>query len=151
MSDQDAYLRILVSLSDAMLDDTHWPGTSALIDEACGLTGNCLAVSEGPKDGIRVLTVGFYLRGQRHEDLERACRLLHGNNETLCPYLCSSIFLPYSPDRPAFNPSLQLVTAHPATTPAVGLPSLDRSSHAWLGSGEGAPQGRPGSLGLSMR
>ena len=71
MSDQDAYQRILVSLSDAMLDDTHWPATSALIDEACGITGNCLAVTEGPKEDIRVLTVGFYLRGQRHEELER--------------------------------------------------------------------------------
>ena len=28
MSDQDAYQRILASLSDAMLDDTHWPATS---------------------------------------------------------------------------------------------------------------------------
>ena len=71
MSDEDAYQRILASLSDAMLDDSHWPGTSALIDEACGLTGNCLAVSEGPKDDMRVLTAGFYVRGQRHEDLER--------------------------------------------------------------------------------
>ena len=71
MSDEEAYQRILVSLSDAILDDTHWPATSVLIDEACGITGNCLAVTEGPKDDIRVLTVGFYLRGQRHEELER--------------------------------------------------------------------------------
>ena len=71
MSNQDAYQRILASLSDAMLDDTHWPATSALIDEACGITGNCLAVGEGPKDDIRVLTTGFYVRGQRHEELER--------------------------------------------------------------------------------
>ena len=71
MRDEDAYPRILASLSDAMLDDSHWPGTSALIDEACGLTGNCLAVSEGPKDAMRVLTTGFYVRGQRHEELER--------------------------------------------------------------------------------
>ena len=71
MSDQDAYQRIMASLSDAMIDDTHWPATSALIDEACGITGNCLAVGEGPKDDIRVLTVGVYVRGQRHEDQER--------------------------------------------------------------------------------
>ena len=30
-----------------------------------------LLVGEGPKDDIRVLTVGLYVRGQRHEDLER--------------------------------------------------------------------------------
>ena len=48
MSNQDAYERILASLYDAMLDDTHWPATSALIDEACGLTGNALLVAEGP-------------------------------------------------------------------------------------------------------
>ena len=33
MGDQDAFERILASLHDAMLDDTRWPGTSALIDE----------------------------------------------------------------------------------------------------------------------
>ena len=68
---QDVYERILASLYDAMLDDTHWPATSALIDEACGITSNCLLVGEGPKDDLRVLTVGLYYRGQRHEDLER--------------------------------------------------------------------------------
>ena len=71
MSNQDAYQRILASLSEAMLDDSHWPGTSALIDEACGLTGNAVLIGEGPKDDMRVLTVGFYSRGQRHEELER--------------------------------------------------------------------------------
>ena len=71
MSNQDAYQRILASLSDAMLDDTHWPATSALIDEACGLTSNALLIGEGPKDDMRVLTVGFYSRGERHEEEER--------------------------------------------------------------------------------
>lgn len=63
--------RILASLHDAMLDDTHWPATSALIDEACGLTGNSLMVGEGPKEDVRVNFVGLYYRGQRREDLER--------------------------------------------------------------------------------
>ena len=71
MSDHDAFERILASLYDAMLDDRHWAVTSALIDEACGLTGNALLVGEGPKDDIRALFVGFYRRGQRHEDMER--------------------------------------------------------------------------------
>ncbi len=71
MSNQDAYERILASLYGAILDDVHWPATSALIDEACGITGNTLLVSEGPKNDIRVLFVGLYYRGQRREDLER--------------------------------------------------------------------------------
>ncbi len=54
-----------------MLDESRWPATSALIDEACGLTGNGLMVGEGPKNDVRGLFVGLYYRGQRREDLER--------------------------------------------------------------------------------
>ncbi len=36
INDQDAFERILGSCYEAMLDDAHWPATSALIDEACG-------------------------------------------------------------------------------------------------------------------
>ncbi len=71
MSDQDAFKHIMASLYDAMLDDARWPVASALIDEACGLTGNSLMVGEGPKDDVRVLFVGGYHRGQRREDLEQ--------------------------------------------------------------------------------
>ena len=71
MSDQDAFARILASLCDATLDDRHWPVTSALIDEACGITGNCLLVGEGPPDDIRAMFVGVYSRGERQADLER--------------------------------------------------------------------------------
>ncbi len=71
MSDRDAFERILASLYDAMLDDTQWPVTSTLIDEACGLTGNSLLVGEGPMDDIQAHFVGVYYRGQRRTDLER--------------------------------------------------------------------------------
>ena len=71
MKNQDAFERIMASLYDAMLDETRWPATSALIDEACGSTGNGLMVGEGPKNDIRGLFVGLYYRGQRREDLER--------------------------------------------------------------------------------
>ena len=71
MNNQDAFERILASLYDAMLDETRWPATSALIDEACGSTGNGLMVGEGPTNDIRGLFVGLYYRGQRREDLER--------------------------------------------------------------------------------
>ncbi len=71
MSDQDAFERILASLYDAMLDDAHWPATSALIDEACGMQGNALGVGEGPKDDVQIISAGLYYRGERWEDLER--------------------------------------------------------------------------------
>ena len=71
MSDQDAFERILASLHDTTLDATQWPATSALIDEACGINGNALLVSEGRQDTMRVLFFGLYYRGQRHADWER--------------------------------------------------------------------------------
>ena len=71
MSDRDGFERILASLYEAMLDDTLWPATSALIDEVLGVTGNALMVGEGPKEDRRVLFVGLYYRGHRRTDLER--------------------------------------------------------------------------------
>ena len=84
MSEQDAFERILRSLYEAMLDDTQWPATSALIDEACGIAGNALLVGEGPKDGIQILFVGLYYRGQRHTDVEREyLEIYHPINECI--------------------------------------------------------------------
>ena len=71
MSDQDAFERIVTALHDATLDGAQWPATSALIDEACGLTGNALLVGEGPTDAVEIVFAGLYYRGQRHPDLER--------------------------------------------------------------------------------
>ena len=71
VSRRDAFKHILTSLYDAMLDDARWPATSALIDEACGLTGNTLMVGEGPEDDVRVSFVGLYYRGERNHELER--------------------------------------------------------------------------------
>ena len=71
MTGHDARERILSSLYDAMLDDARWPATSALIDDAVGVTGNALVVVDGPKDNMRVGFVGLYYRGCRREDVER--------------------------------------------------------------------------------
>ena len=71
MRGHDAFERILASLYEAMLDDVHWPTTTVLIDEACGLTSNVLLVGEGPKDDLRVLTVGLYARGRHCQVDER--------------------------------------------------------------------------------
>ena len=49
MSGHDAFERILASLHEAMLDDVHWPTTTALIDEACGLTSNAFLVGGTPE------------------------------------------------------------------------------------------------------
>ncbi|MDE0164731.1 MAG: helix-turn-helix transcriptional regulator [Bryobacterales bacterium] len=88
MTDQDAFERILASLHVAMLDDTRWPATSALIDEACGLTCNALWVDEGPKDDIGLLLLGFFYRGQRRPDLEREyLEVYHPINEAIPRHL----------------------------------------------------------------
>ena len=71
MSPLDALDRIVRSLHRAMLDDAHWPAASALIDEACGMKGNGLSVSEGSGDDHRVYFAGIYRRGERRRDLER--------------------------------------------------------------------------------
>ena len=39
MSEHDVFDRVLAAVHAATLDETRWPATSALIDEACGLTG----------------------------------------------------------------------------------------------------------------
>ena len=82
MSDQDTFERVLTSLHDAMLDETLWPATSVLIDEACGTVGNALMIREGLQDDSRVLFVGSYYRGERREDWERTyLEVYHPINE----------------------------------------------------------------------
>ena len=71
MSEHDAFDRVLAAVHAATLDETRWPSASALIDEACGLTGNGLMVADGPANDVRALFVGLYYRGQRRADLER--------------------------------------------------------------------------------
>ena len=85
MSDQDAFERILTALHDATLDDALWPAASALIDDACGLHGNALAVGEGPPDAMRISSVGFYFRGHRHEALEREYLTLYHPSDECVP------------------------------------------------------------------
>ena len=140
MSHQDAFERILASLYDAMLDETRWPATSALIDEACGLTGNGLMVGEGPTDDVRALFVGLYYRGQRREDLEReylenyhsidervprfrqlpASRLVHVNELYTAEQLKTS---------PTYNEILRRAGMQDGLN--VRLPGLDGSHIGW--------------------
>ena len=72
MNPHDAFESILASLHRATFDGDHWPAVSALIDDACGMVGNSLAVGEGFGDhAARVRFVGMYRRGERRQDLER--------------------------------------------------------------------------------
>ena len=72
MSQLDTFNRILSSLHQAMLDDAHWPVASALIDDACDMTGNELVIAEGAGDDVNIRFARFYQRGERRQDLERA-------------------------------------------------------------------------------
>ncbi len=71
MGERDAFERMLRSFYDAMFDDALWPAVSALIDEACGLTGNGLLVVEGTKQDAQLCPLGLYYRGEPHKELER--------------------------------------------------------------------------------
>ena len=71
MNRSDAFDRIMASLNDAMLDDSQWPATAALIDEACGMTGHGLIVGEGFEEAVKVFFARFFFRGQQRQDLER--------------------------------------------------------------------------------
>ena len=71
INDLNTFDRLLLSLNDAMLDDAHWPAASALIDEACGITGNELIVGWDMEADIHISVAWFYRGGQRHPDHER--------------------------------------------------------------------------------
>ena len=71
MSRQDHFERILASLHEATFDDSLWPATSALIDDACGSTGNGLVVCQGIGESAGIAHASFFRRGQPCEDLQR--------------------------------------------------------------------------------
>ena len=71
MNQRDLFERLLPSLHDAALDDTLWPATSRLVDEACGTTGSSIVVAERIGGDVKVASAAFYRRGERRLDLER--------------------------------------------------------------------------------
>ena len=71
MDAQDVLAGVLAALYDAALNDVLWPSTSALIDEAVGIKGNALLITEGLEADVRILFAAAYYRGQRRPDLER--------------------------------------------------------------------------------
>ena len=69
MSPQDTFTTVLAALHEAALDDTLWPRASALLDEACGATGNAVVVAEGCGDEARVSFGSLYYRGEPGQDI----------------------------------------------------------------------------------
>ena len=71
MSQQDKFDRIIASLHAAMLD-SQWRTTSALIDDACGITGTHLVLVGGDTHGdVEWLFDKAYWHGELREDLGR--------------------------------------------------------------------------------
>ena len=70
MGQQDLFERIVTSLHDAALDDTHWLQASALIDEALQSAGNHLVFSGQTPAGVDILYTRFCYRGEHRTDLE---------------------------------------------------------------------------------
>ena len=71
MSERTDFERLVEVVNEAMLDETKWPATSALIDQVCGVVGNGLFIVEGSAPDLRVHSAGLFYRGHRREDLER--------------------------------------------------------------------------------
>ena len=72
MSQQGKFERIIASLHEAMLDDSQWRTTSALIDDACGITGTHLVLVGGTTHGdAKWLFDKAYWHGEHREHLGR--------------------------------------------------------------------------------
>ena len=71
--DHRQFDHILASLHDAMLDETHWRLTSALINDFCGTRGDHLSIiNDGGPGGVpRFLFGRLYFHGEPNEDAER--------------------------------------------------------------------------------
>ena len=69
MSPRDAFERVVSALNEAMLDDAHWPETSALIDEAVGARGSNLTFGDERLPGnIDIFFSKWYCRGEDRSD-----------------------------------------------------------------------------------
>ncbi len=72
MSEREAFDRILASLHEAALDDTHWSTASALIDDTLNVHGNGLVLVDlNSPENIQIYFLGFFYHGQRNREWER--------------------------------------------------------------------------------
>ena len=72
MSLQDTFDRALVTLNEAALDDALWPAAAGIMDEACGTTGDSLAVGYGFGDDVEIHFARICRHGERRRDFERS-------------------------------------------------------------------------------
>ena len=69
---RDAFERILASLHEAAMDDARLSTASALIDDALGVYGNCMAVADLHSGAdIQVYFARLFYQGYRHHEFER--------------------------------------------------------------------------------
>ena len=140
MNDQDVFERIVASLHDAVLDETRWSATSALIDAACGTQGNALFVGAGPKDDGRVLFGQLYYRGASRDDLLHEYLTVYHPLDASVPRLrclpanhLVHITALYTTEElqtsPAYNEMLPRLNAQDSVN--VRLTGLDGSHIAW--------------------
>ena len=72
MSERETFEQILASLQEAAMDDAGLSTASALIDDALGVHGNCMAVGDLHSGAdIQVYLARFFFRGYRHHEFER--------------------------------------------------------------------------------
>ena len=85
MTPPDAFERIVDMLHEAMLDDAHWPETSALIDEACGASGSMLTVGGGPlRENAEIYLAKCFHRGEDRSEWQREyLRLYFATDESV--------------------------------------------------------------------
>ena len=70
MENDTLFERIVASLHEAMLDDSLWIRSSALIDRALGSKGNHLVFSLPSEDEVAFLFIRFCYRGEHRTDRE---------------------------------------------------------------------------------
>ena len=90
MSQQDNFNRILDSLHGAILDDSHWPRVSALIDEACGSVGNNLIIYRCDSDSVSEFEWLFsrcYYHGELNPEIDRVYRKDYLDQDERLPVL----------------------------------------------------------------
>ena len=68
---KDQFDGVVRALAEAQLDDARWPDASRLVDDACGLLGNHLAIVRGrSRQDAEFLFGRLYVHGEPNDELE---------------------------------------------------------------------------------
>jgi len=148
MDPQGKLSTVLAALHDATLDDALWPRASALIDDACGATGNALVVSERFADDARIHFRACYYRGERNEELmqDYFCNYHHRDERVPRIRQLPDGLLVHTPDlyterekktSPAYNEALPRTGDRNGV--ALRLDGADNMSISWIFADPGQP------------